>query len=138
MKKKSGAVLIICLLLLSVIVVLIEQLSRGVLVGSYFTRTMIEREQAKSLALNGVRLAMLQVALQANKKDEKDKNQQADQDKDNDAKKEEKRLQKTLLRTLPHVNRWQSFYLKKKYDGLDGQIKVCITAEAGKININEK
>ncbi|MCB9493249.1 MAG: hypothetical protein H6679_03170 [Epsilonproteobacteria bacterium] len=139
-KKKNGAILVICLLLLSVVVVLVEQLARGVLVGAYFTRTMVEREHAKTLALNGVRLAMLQVGFEEKKKEEQGEikqNQSADLGKESAEKKESKRLQKFLLRNLPHLNRWQSFYLKRQYDGIDGQIKICVSCEGGKININE-
>ena len=41
-----------------------------------------------------------------------------------------------MSRILPTLNRWQEFDLKEKVDGVDGQIKVCLMCEEGKINLN--
>jgi hypothetical protein len=45
--------------------------------------------------------------------------------------------QRFLESILPNLNRWQEFALQEKIDGIDGTIKVCISCEEGKININE-
>ena len=34
------------------------------------------------------------------------------------------------------MNKWQTFELKENIDGVDGQLKICVMCEDGKININ--
>lgn len=38
---------------------------------------------------------------------------------------------------LQNLNRWQTFKLTKPIDGIDGTIKVCVTCEEGKLNLNQ-
>lgn len=137
MKKASGSIVVACLLLLSVIILFTEQLLRNVFVGSLFTKTMTDREHAEMLALGGVQIAIATLSIP--EKDEKKENVQPD---DSSAEKIDKsgKIKKTrrlLGRILPYLNRWRTFTLKQAIDGIDGEVKVCISSEHGKININE-
>ena len=38
---------------------------------------------------------------------------------------------------MPTLNRWQTFELTEEIDGLDGEIKLCITCEDGKLDLNQ-
>ena len=126
--KKDAYVLIFSLAIMSVVSVLTFQLMRMAYVGYHFDKTMIDRERAEMLALGGVNLAMVQLTVKESKKDKKT---QTSNDK-----------QKTgiiglLNRVLPLLNRWQKFNLVQDIDGIDGQMKLCISCEDGKINLNE-
>lgn len=106
-----------------------QQMIRGVFVGTNFTRTMVDRERAEMLALSGINIAIAQLTY-----DEKE-----DENKKDDAAQEDKQPKGTkglIMRVIPHLNRWQDFALTEKIDGIDGLIRTCITCESGKININ--
>ncbi|MBS1988071.1 hypothetical protein JST56_03685 [Candidatus Dependentiae bacterium] len=134
-KKRPGSIVIICLLVLSVIVVFTEQLLRNVLIGSLFTKTMVDREHAEILALGGIQVAIASLSIP--EKDEK-KDGQDEQDPEKKAGSDKAKKNRRLLgKLLPHLNRWRTFALKESIDGIDGEMKICITSEHGKININE-
>ncbi len=130
-----ASVLVYALGALSIILFLTQLLMRNVLVNTSFMKTIRAREQAQMLALGGVQLAMAQL-LYPNALDTKKKNEASS--KEDDKKKDpDESLARYLGRVLPHINRWQEFKLTDKIDGIDGLIKICITKEAGKININQ-
>ncbi len=144
MRLKSGSIVVACLLLLSIIIIFTEQLLRNVLVGTLFTKTMTDREHAEMLALGGIQVAIASLTILPEKKDDKlgggKKSLQDGQDPGDDAdpkKNAAKKDRQLLARLLPHLNRWRSFPLTQEIDGIDGQIKICISSENGKININE-
>jgi hypothetical protein len=129
-KKSSAAVILYVLMILSVVLVLTQQLMRSVLVGSSFVRTMVDRERAEMLALGGINVGIATLSFDT----EEEKEQ-----KDETSLKENEKLtgeKLYLSRVVPYLNRWHEYALKEKYDGIDGLIKVCITCEQGKININ--
>ncbi len=136
-KKSSGVIVIVALMMVSVIAMVTVQLISSVRVGSRFIKTMVEREKAKALALSGIQIAMAQL-LPVEDKDkdeqEKDKNKAQTQTPQNNKSDLTKKLLKFLL---PHLNRWQKFSFDEKKDGFDGLVKICITSEQGKINLNE-
>lgn len=137
-QSKSGVVLLFTLIMLSVIVLLVQQLMRGVWVGSHFSRTMIDRENAELLALSGINIAISQLTKETEqeKKLASEKNPMLTASQREDLKKTTPE-QKVLETILPHLNRWQEFALQEKVDGINGTIKICISCEEGKININE-
>ncbi|MBD3273611.1 hypothetical protein GF385_04660 [Candidatus Dependentiae bacterium] len=126
LKKNRASILIFTLLILSIITMLTQQLVRSVLIGYEFSSNQLRAEQARFLALGGIQLAISQLNI--------DKIQERDIKKKLS---EKEKFKKFLLRILPNINRWQTFDLKEDLDGIDGQIKLCITCENGKININE-
>jgi hypothetical protein len=129
MKKQQSFVLLFTLSIMTLITVLTFQLMRNVFVGTNFDKIMIEREHAEMLALGGVELAMAQLEIKPpKKKDEKEK----------PSPDETKKTTKAFLqKILPHLNRWQVFELTDATDGIDGKIKICISCEDGKINLNQ-
>ncbi len=122
-KKSKATVLIFTLLVLSVILVLTQQLIKSVMVGSVFDKMMIQKEQAEVLALSGINLAISQLVLKEDEKQSKDET--------------DKKFKEWLLKILPNLNRWQTFDLSEELDGISGKIKISISCENGKININD-
>lgn len=134
MRKNNAYILIFTMTMLSLITVLTHQLLRLVYVGTHFDVAMVDREHAEMLALGGINLAMAQ--LRAEKPKEKDKKKEK-KNPEQEKKEKKKEFEAFLTRVLPHLNRWQVFKLDKEIDGIDGELKICVTCENGKININE-
>ena len=130
-RNRQAYVLIFTLAALAFATVLTSQLMRMVSVGSTFDQAMIDRERAEMLALGGINLAITQLTIeQPREKDEK----LSPKEKDQRGKKE---FTGFLERVLPNINRWQIFELKEEIDGIDGEVKICISCEDGKIDINK-
>lgn len=115
MNNNKGSIIVIALLMISIILLLTHHLIRNVYVGSHFIQTMINRQKAEMLAHGGLTIAIAEL----NHKDSP------------------KAVSEFILRTLPHLNRWQTFQLHENIDGIEGQVKICISSEDGKINLNE-
>jgi hypothetical protein len=130
MPHKSGSIIVYTLMILAIIIFLMQQLVRSSFVHANFMRTMIDRENAEILALSGVSIAMAQLTI-----DEKDAESTEKKKAGTEAKKSPEQV--LLERLLPHLNRWHDFKLTEKVDGIDGLIRVCISCEDGKININQ-
>lgn len=125
----SGYILVLTLIILSIMVIMVTQLFNKGRVHLYFAKTMIEREQAKQLALGGIQLAMNQLAVIP--KEEK-------QEMAADAKKEKPDLNLLFLKkNLGILNLWQEYKLDEELDGIDGTVKLCIMSENGKVDINK-
>ncbi|MCK4517573.1 hypothetical protein KAT92_02270 [Candidatus Babeliales bacterium] len=138
--KKPSYILIFTLTILSLVTILTQQLLRTVYVGTHFDQAMIEREHAEMLALGGVNLAIAQLTskIHTNKKDQKKTKEKKDPAfAKASAGREKKQRTKMLKRVLPNLNRWQVFDLQENIDGVEGQVKICVSCENGKININE-
>lgn len=133
--EQSGFILVLTLMILSMIVVLVTQLFQNSTIHFYFDRTMIEREKAKALAKGGIELAISQLTIP--KPEEKKSNEKSDAAATKDSEEKKDPNIELLKKILPALNRWQSFALKEDVDGLDGEIKLCITCEDGKIDINQ-
>ncbi|MBD3231303.1 hypothetical protein GF322_01440 [Candidatus Dependentiae bacterium] len=129
LKKNKGSILLFTLLILSLIAFLTQQLFRSIWVGVNFDKRVVATQKARALALGGFNLAISQLQERNAKEEEESRVGQ----KENP----EKRFKNFLSRILPNLNKWQIFNLYKNIDGIDGQIKFCITCEDGKININK-
>jgi len=132
--QQSGFILVLTLMILSMIVMLVTQLFQNSTIHFYFDRTMIEREKATALAKGGIELAISQLTLP---KSDETKSNEKTQTPPKDAEEKKDPNIELLKKVLPILNRWQSFTLKEDIDGLDGEIKLCITCEDGKIDINQ-
>jgi hypothetical protein len=97
-----------------------------------FSHMIAAREKAKMLALGGVQVAIAQLAF-VDKKSSSAPSSAESSGGHGKALEE----QEFLARILPTLNRWQQFDLKENIDGVDGQIKVCLMCEEGKINLNQ-
>jgi hypothetical protein len=144
--KKSGSIIVFSLMILSIILALTQQLLRSVYVSTNFIKTMINREQAEMAALGGVNLAIVQLQNEKAKIDDekrplastrKEGTEGGGEKKDPSDKKKSDPSKILLQNILPNLNKWQTFDLQETTDGVDGQIKICISSENGKLNINE-
>jgi hypothetical protein len=117
-------------------VILTQQLIRTVYVGSHFDRAMIDREHAEMLAIGGINLAIAQLTLEK-PKDKKEVRLERKELPEEKKKRIKKELAIFLHRTLPYINRWKTYKLTEKIDGIDGELKLCISCEQGKIDINK-
>lgn len=128
-QQREGFILVLTLLVLSLAVVLVNQFYVAGTVTLLFDKTMIDREKAQTLAYGAIALAESQLAVV--KKQEKNK------EKEKETKEQHKEEKKFLERIVPIINRWQEFTLQTKTDGINATIKLCISCEDGKLNINQ-
>ncbi len=141
MKKtdnQQGFILVLTLMLLSIGVLLVTQLSHRGMVHIHFDQTMIDREKAKELALGGLQLAISQLTIKETDESKKPAAGKPAASVTSSGKKEEKDSKQEFLKKLiPALNRWQTFELKEKVDGIDGTVQFAISCEQGKINLNQ-
>lgn len=121
--SRSGYIMVLSLIFISTILIFVTHLFNQARTHSALSSTMLAREKAKTLALSGVQIALSQL----NIKEEK---------KDLTSEKPFNKGQKLLEQILPVINRWQLFNITKEKDGLEGEIKVCLSCEDGKLNLN--
>lgn len=127
--KQAGYILVLTLMIVSISVILVAYVSNKAVTYVFLTKTAIDGEKAKALAYGGIQIAISQLMTASLKEEKKE---QKDQEK-----KEEEIWQKKLLKAIvPSLNQWQEFKLTEKTDNSDGVIKICISCEDGKININ--
>lgn len=91
---------------------LVTRLLNRALASSRVNQMFIEREKAKELALSGIAIGQ---ALLVH---------------------EEKKQQDFFQELFLNLNRWQTFDLDEKVDGVDGQIKIYMSCEDGKLPLN--
>lgn len=118
---RDGYIMILTLLIVGAAMMIVAYVGHR---GSFylpFSHMLFHREKAEMLALGGVQVVIAQLA-------QVDKNQETKEEKSEE--------QAFLLRILPTLNRWQTFDVKEHIDGVEGQIKLCLMCEEGKINLN--
>ncbi|MBM3894763.1 hypothetical protein FJ366_04175 [Candidatus Dependentiae bacterium] len=121
LQKNNGSVLLIVLCFLSILGVLTQKLLKTTFLTVTQMKQQIKKDRAQIYALNGVFLALSQL------------NQQPQNSKEKKEGESEKSL---LLETLlPLINKWQTFTLTQKLDGVDATIKIYISCEEGKIPV---
>ena len=141
MMKKNGFVIPLVLMLISVAMILVTNIYQRGSTFVPFMSTIMRKEQAKQLAISGVHLAMSQLAHAADPEEGKAP-KKAPPAKEGEKKEEQQQLspeeqaRNILSHILPTINEWQKFPLKKDIDGIDGTIKIAISCEEGKINLN--
>jgi len=132
--RKKAYVLMFTLSILAFVTILTNQLMRMVFVGSKFDISMVDRERAEMLALGGINLAIAQLTVEQLTEKSEPSAEKENEKGDAKIKKETNAL---LERVLPHLNRWQEFELDDEIDGINGRVKICISCENGKIDINQ-
>jgi hypothetical protein len=125
-RKQPAAVLLFAMVMMGIITLLTQQLFKSVSVGLAFSRTMVHRERAEMLALGGLSIAFSQLEGVYEKPDKK---------KGKEAQKQFS-FKKAIERLCPILDRWQVFELKEEYDGVDGELKIALSAEEGKIPLS--
>ncbi len=128
----QGYILVLTLIILSIMVIMVTQLFNKGRTHLYFAKTMIEREQAKQIALGGIQLAMNQLAVNLEKEDQQKTTEKPDEKKE----KQDPNLL-FLKKNLSHLNLWQEYKLDEEIEGIDGSVKFCIMSENGKLDINK-
>lgn len=131
--NKSGYILALTLALIALFMVIATYIANKGLVFSSFSRTMVDREKARQLALGGIQLAMSQLATVEKKPQAAAQPSVKADDKKPAQEPEGKQLLKILL---PQLGRVQKFNLKPASDGISGTVGFMITSEEGKINLN--
>lgn len=133
----SGFILVFSLILTSLAVFLITYIASRSMLFLPYAQFMVQQQKATVLAYGGIQLGISQLT-HAQKEEKQASALQANQQAGEKQKQTESTDQKELLLTLlPALNRWQRFKLTEKVEGIDAEIKLCITSEDGKFNINE-
>ncbi len=133
--KSSGYILLLTLMIVSLSLVVITYLTDLSSSFTPFIRIASDREKAVALALGGIEVARAQLAGTYKKEEKKQPSPLAlpgmSQQQNNQ---DDVQLLKTLL---PNYTQWQTFALEKERDGMRAELKIAITCEQGKFNINE-
>lgn len=135
---KKGYILFFTMIMLAMGTALITQIFyMGNLYNSYVALTL-DRERSRQLALGGVSAAMSQLMLLDKKlSPPEDKEKKDDKGKKNSSKSRSENQKKILELMLQVQNRWQTFILRHETDGIDAELKICISCENGKIDCNK-
>lgn len=140
-RARNGFILVFTLMLLSLAMVLVTFIINRSTVFFPLAQTVIDREKAKELAISGLQLASSQLAYaDVVEKEEKAPAKQSENkpnEPDRQANKGASQAAQMLKTLMPILNRWQTFKLDFTKDGIDGNIRICIMSEDGKINLNE-
>ena len=143
--NKPGYILVMTLMIVAAATFIVTQMAFMGAAYSHYTSYMLDREQARLIALSGIAIAQAQLSLQDTKfipVDENTENSISSEALGKNSGKSEKedpeKNKKDLLKILCAVHdQWQLFELTKKADGYDAQMGIYITCEFGKININQ-
>ncbi len=149
-KTTSGYILIVTLLMIAGMTAIGTYIFLRSSVFLPFMHTMYDREKAKVLAMGGLQIAIQQLSQFDEAESEQTTNSQAAGQQPAGAqtanqqaagqqtkpKQEAGGPLQLFTRIMPIINRWQTFPLQKKIDGIDGSIQVCLVCEEGKINLN--
>ncbi|MGE0206658.1 MAG: hypothetical protein AB7R69_02300 [Candidatus Babeliales bacterium] len=118
---QQGYILVLTLMILSIAVIVVTRFALRGTVHVHFDKTMIEREQAKQVALGGIQVALAQLSLQ--------ESSTGGQQKTNST--------EFYKKVVPALNRFQDYKLVKDVDGIDGTLSLAISCEQGKIDLNQ-
>ncbi len=124
---KRGYILFLLFTILSVCSVLISLYFSQVLIYNKLMHMLITKEKATRLAMSSTTLA--QALLTSNQKEEKS-------EKSSPAESEQSDDQKVLTTLFDCWNKESVYDLTQEHDGLQATIKLCISGEQGKLNLN--
>ncbi len=136
MKKQNGFIIPLVLMLISIALVLATNIYQKGSIFVPFMSTIMKRNQARRLALSGMQVAMSQLAQTVKPKADKNAEKPSPGQTAAKAPSAQEEAKAFLGRLLPLINRWQEFKLTKDTDGVDGTIKIALSSEEGKINLN--
>ncbi len=127
--SQSGYILILTLMMMALGTAIITKLYYQVTGYVPVADLVVKREKAKMLALGGVQMAISRLS-----GPKESKNVSTDESIES-----VKRPPQAVFleRILPGLNRWDKVQLQESIDGLDGEIKICLSCEEGKINLNQ-
>ncbi len=134
-KNSQGYILVLTMMIISIMVLVVTQMFYQGTAHLAFSRTVINTQKAKMLSLGGLQLTISKLSVVPKKEAKKPEQTQAAGSEQKPQKDDQGK--KLLKKLLPIINRWQTINLKESIEGVEGQIKICITCENGKININK-
>ncbi|BDC34079.1 hypothetical protein Noda2021_00370 [Candidatus Dependentiae bacterium Noda2021] len=132
-QSRPGFILVFSLILTALAVFLITYLASKSMLYLPYAQFMSQQQKATVLAYGALQLGLSQLAEQPKKDEKIDQKPNTSQEKNAQTDDQKSFLEKVL----PLLNHWQSFVLTEKVEGIDGQVKLCITCEEGKLNLNE-
>lgn len=127
-----GFILLFALMVTSIAVIIVTYITTRSAMYTPFMSIVQKREKAKWLAFGGIQLAMSQLTYAAEPKSEESATLTSE--KKQDPLVQQKNI---LTNIVPLLGRWQIVPLRTDIEGVDGQIKLCVMSEQGKLNINE-
>jgi hypothetical protein len=124
--SRDGFILLITIMMLAIGLIVVTQFFQRGQTHVHLDQVFVDREKAKMLARSGIQIAIAQLSILDSLQTGTPQAQQVTVS------------EKDILQTLiPSINRWQTFVLQEKIDGVDGAIKICVGCEDGKFNINK-
>jgi hypothetical protein len=134
-----GFIIVLTMMLISASVLLVSLVINRVSAYRRMGNLFNEGAKARMIALGGIEIAMSQLAqLNTDQKQQEPKasdSEKKEKEKDH-AKKEAEKAKAVATVLLDYVNTWQTFQLKQGVEGIDGECKLYISSEEGKINLN--
>jgi len=119
------------MIIISMLVILVTRMFFSSSTLSSFASIAVQREQAKMLALGGIRIASSKLYISA-QTTEKSETQPTDKHTP------QVDINKKLLeQIIPFINTWQTVKFDRATDGVDGTVRYYITCEEGKIHLND-
>ncbi len=132
---KRGYILVLATFIIASCILLISLVVNRVNAYRHMSVVWGDVQKARCLALGGIEIAMSQLQpLYAKKAAESEKKKEEGEAKPKKVSQEEKTAPARVL--LDVLNTWQTFTLKEKSEGIDGECKLYISSEEGKINLN--
>lgn len=137
-KAQSGYILLLTTFIVATSILLISLVVNRVATYRQLTRIAAEKESARLIARSGIDIAISELMIFAPQKEEKQtkKPNEKSSSQDQPQKSEEGDEESTADFVLKKLNRWQSFELTEKSEGMEATCDIYITSEQGKININ--
>lgn len=142
--QKKGYIIVMTMLIIALAVAIVTYIyKRGVLYNPVAQLT-VHKEKARMLTTSGLQIALAKLSAPLEKKKEEKEGKEPAPKKDDPGKNKPQQAgggdQDTALlyqTLLPRLNRWQKFVLKEEIEGVDAEIRIAISAEEGKINLNQ-
>lgn len=141
---KRGYIIVMTMLIIALAVAIVTYIYKRGTVYNPLAQLIAHKEKARMLTMSGLQIALAKLgAPPEKKKDGKNKQESPSQNETKDSAMSQKGAtggQDTALffqTLLPRLNRWQRFILKEEIDGVDAEIRIAISCEEGKINLNQ-
>jgi hypothetical protein len=127
--RKPGYIVLLAVMIIAAMSAVVTSIINRVLVYNRLQQVLVDREQARLLALSGIQIAIAQLSAE-------DTPEATDKSKKEPEKKVVNKMGDELKKVLPILNRWQEFALTQEQGGVAGSCEIYLTAEQGKINLN--
>jgi hypothetical protein len=135
-RRKEGFVIIAVLAMIAFLFFLFGRIIRTVNVHSFFIKTDLAKKQARQFCQNGVSLALSRLLLAEEGVSSYESKEKPQEGADSNLSKQEA-LRSFYSVLLPALGEWQKYPLTFQADGIDADLRVCLTCEDGKINLNK-